>query len=157
MIHRIRIATGSDAAECVRLRGQTRQNAISPERLAAIGITAASWGADIDSGQLPGFVCVVDEAIVGYCFGDRDSGEVVVLALLPAFEGAGLGKALLRAVIELLTCFGHRRLFLGCATDPSARSFGFYRHLGWVPTGRLDAHHDEILELRIEADARAVR
>ena len=85
--------------------------------------------------------------MAGYCFGSSSSGEIVVLALLPAFENRGIGRELLRRVVERLRGFGHRRLFLGCASDPSVRSFGFYRHLGWRSTGRVDRHGDEELEL----------
>jgi len=86
--------------------------------------------------------------IVGYGFGDRDSGEVVVLALLPEAEGQGVGKALLARVTADLRQAGHARLHLGCSSDPACRSYGFYRHLGWRSTGSVDGHGDEILELR---------
>jgi len=83
----------------------------------------------------------------GYCFGARDSGEIVVLALHPAAEGHGLGKQLLQLVIEELRELGHRRLSLGCSADPQVRSYGFYRHLGWRSTGTFDDRGDELLEL----------
>jgi GNAT superfamily N-acetyltransferase len=135
-----------DAFECVRLRGQTRENAVSELRLRALGITAASWSHDIASGVLPGFVCRVEGTLVGYCFGDTRTGEVVVLAMLPAFEGQGLGSALLSRVVDLLRSHGHTRLFLGCSANPGVRSYGFYRHLGWRSTGRRDKLGDEELE-----------
>ena len=87
--------------------------------------------------------------LVGYCFGDRRSGEVVVLALLPAWEGQGLGARLLSLVVDGLRSEGFERLFLGCSADPASRSHGFYRHLGWRPTGERDGHGDEVLELRV--------
>ena len=128
------------------LRGLTRENAIPVERLAAMGITEASWAADVRSDALPGYVCCDAETIVGYCFGDKVSGEVVVLALLPAYEDRGVGRHLLALVVRHLAEAGHERLFLGCAADPATRSHGFYRHLGWVSTGTFDAAGDEILE-----------
>lgn len=140
-------ASFRDAPECVRLRGQTRENAVSEQRLGSLGITAESWGADIASGVLPGVVCRVDGALVGYCFGAADTGEVVVLALLPAFERQGLGRALLDRVVSLLRSHGHERLFLGCSANPASRSYGFYRHLGWRSTGHHDKLGDEELEL----------
>jgi GNAT superfamily N-acetyltransferase len=130
----------------VRIRGLTRENAISESRLRQMGITEASWASDIDDGSLPGVVALADEHIVGYCFGSRQTGEVVVLALLPEAEGRGLGRQLLGAVAEQLRGFGHRRLFLGCSSDPSCRAHGFYRHLGWRSTGALDRFGDEVLE-----------
>lgn len=148
-----RPAVPADAPACIALRGQTRQNAISTAELAAMGITVDGWAEGIRSGATPGHVALQGDTLAGYCFGDRDSGEVLVLALLPAFEGLGLGRDLLARVVQELTGLGHRRLFLGCSTDPVSRSHGFYRHLGWQPTGRLDGHGDEILALDLAAAA----
>ncbi len=151
-----RAAVALDAVDCVVIRGQTRQNAVSADRLAALGITADSWGRDIQAGRLPGHVCVVDGRTAGYCFGDATTGEVVVLALLPRFEGCGIGKRLLSLVVHELQARGHGRLFLGCAKDPATRSHGFYRHLGWRPTGQIDTNDDEVLELVLNAGGAAL-
>jgi len=144
-----RPAVPDDAPACITLRGRTRQNAVPADRLAAYGITADSWADGIRNGTTPGHVAWQGDVLVGYCFGDRDTGEVVVLALLPAFEGQGLGRDLLGRVVAQLAGLGWRRLFLGCSTDPASRSHGFYRHLGWQATGQLDGHGDEILELHL--------
>jgi len=142
-----RRAVPEDAAECVAVRGRTRENAVSEERLHALGITAESWGADIRSGRLPGHIaCDADGRIVGYCFGSRDEGEIVVLALLPDLEGRGIGRHLLALMMDELLALGRTRLFLGCSSDPASRSHGFYRHQGWRPTGKTDRYGDEELE-----------
>jgi len=130
------------------MRGQTRENAISAAGLASLGITAESWGQKIEADGLSGQVCTDNGRIVGYCFGDKDTGEIIVLALLPAYESRGIGKTLLSRVVEDLWSIGFKRLFLGCSKNPSHRSYGFYRHLGWRPTGAFDVHADEVLELR---------
>jgi GNAT superfamily N-acetyltransferase len=143
-----RPAVSADAAECVALRGRTRENAISAAALASMGITVKSWGDSIETGRLPGHLCADDDVIVGYCFGDKDTGEIAVLAVLPQYEGRGVGRVLLSKVVEDLWSLGHRRLFLGCSSDVSHRSYGFYRHLGWSPTGTFDTNGDEILEFR---------
>jgi GNAT superfamily N-acetyltransferase len=137
------------AAEYIRLRGLTRENAVSAGRLLAMGITAQSWARDIETRVLEGFIAQAGQQLAGYCFGNRQSGEVVVLALSPAFEGQGIGRQLLMRVVDRLRGHGHARLFLGCSTDPAVRSHGFYRHLGWRSTGTVDAHGDEVLELRV--------
>lgn len=142
-----RPAIPEDIPECVRLRGRTRENAVSAERLAELGITVASWAGDVQSGALQGFVGIVDGVIVGYCFGDVASGEIVVLALLPSHEGQGIGRHLLALTVDRLAAAGHARLFLGCSSDPTTRSHGFYRRLGWVSTGTTDHLGDEVLEL----------
>lgn len=134
------------AADYIRLRGLTRENAVSEDRLRSLGITRQTWADSIRSAVLQGFVARSHGEIVGYCFGDTHSGEVVVLAVLPAFEGQRIGQRLLARVVECLQSHGHTRLFLGCSADPAVRSYGFYRHLGWRSTGTFDAHGDERLE-----------
>ena len=116
----------------------------------SLGITVESWAADIRSGKLAGYVCTDMDSIVGYCFGAQETGEVVVLALLPAYEGRGLGKELLAMVASKLRSVGHTRLFLGCSRDPVSRSYGFYRHLGWRSAGVFDSHGDEVLEIHVQ-------
>jgi GNAT superfamily N-acetyltransferase len=144
-----RPAIPEDIPACLDLRGKTRENAISAERLAAMGITIESWTEDLRAGTLPGYVCTDQEAIAGYCFGEAATGEVVVLALLPAYEHWGVGRQLLGLVVEHLRLLGHHRLFLGCSADPRTRSHGFYRHLGWTSTGTFDRAGDEVLELHL--------
>lgn len=99
-------------------------------------------------GSLSGVTCDHEGELVGYCFGDLASGEVVVLALLPAYEGKGIGRKLLDLVVTQLHAKGHQKLFLGCSGDPQSRSYGFYRHLGWRATGAIDQYGDEVLEYR---------
>ena len=134
------------AAEYIELRGLTRENAITEDTLRSYGITAESWAQDIESGQIQGVIALSGANMVGYCFGDLKTGEVIVLAVLPSHECQGIGQRLLALIVEALKGQGHIRLFLGCAPDPSIRSYGFYRHLGWQSTGALDTHGDEILE-----------
>jgi ribosomal protein S18 acetylase RimI-like enzyme len=142
-----RRAVPSDIAACIELRGKTRENAVSVERLEKLGVTLASWSADVANDDLPGYVCLEDGQLVGYCFADKHTGEIVVLALLPAWEGRGIGRKLLEMSVTDLAKLGLQRLFLGCSSDPKVRSYGFYRHLGWKSTGTFDANDDEVLEL----------
>lgn len=141
-----RAAIPPDSPHCVELRGQTRQNAFSAEALAALGITAKTWAQGIESGANPGYVCLDGDRMVGMCFAERDSGEVLVVAVLPQYEGNGIGKELLERTLETLKRLGHVRSFLGCNPSPESRSHGFYRKLGWTSTGQRDSLGDEILE-----------
>jgi GNAT superfamily N-acetyltransferase len=143
-------AMASDAAEFVRLRGRTRENAVSETRLASFSITPGSWAEDVRTGLLAGFTAKRQGNLLGYCFGNTRTGEVVVLALLPEAEGHGIGRELLGRVVLALRERGHRRLFLGCSSNPNVRSYGFYRRLGWRSTGTIDSHEDEVLELNLE-------
>ena len=146
MTIQFRKAKPQDIAECIAIRGKTRENAISATRLAELGITLQSWSGQVESGELFGHLCEVNGQIVAYCFGASDTGEVVVLASLPEYENQGIGKQLLQKTMLDLQLLGHSRLFLGCSSDPQVRSHGFYRHLGWRPAGLIDHHGDEVLE-----------
>src|SRR5687768_794264 len=113
-----------------------------------MGITAASVAEGLAAGTLQGWVCSDDSRIVGFCMGDSERGEVGVLAVLPDYEGRGIGKALLSRVVDWLRMFDPPRIWLGAPRDPAARAYGFYRSLGWRPTGETDANGDEVLVLR---------
>ncbi len=143
----LRPASPLDIAACIDIRGRTRENAVPAGRLAELGITESSWSAQVRQGELLGFVAEDEDTLVGYCFGDVATGEIVVLALLPTHEGLGLGRRLLAMTVDGLKALGHSRLFLGCSDNPSHRSHGFYRRLGWRPTGERDGYGDEVLEL----------
>lgn len=142
----IRPALAADAAQCIALRAVTRDNSISVQDLESMGITVESWGQATADGTILGFVAEAEGSLQAYCFGDTGSGEILVLVVAAEADGRGLGRTLLARVVEQLRQQGHQRLFLGCSTDSSVRSHGFYRHLGWIPTGRLDDNGDEILE-----------
>ena len=146
MDYRYRLAAPDDAATCIIVRGKTRQNAFTVEQLEAIGVTAESWAQGIRDDSMPGYICLYRDLMVGYCFGERETGEIVVLAVLPEHEKQGVGKTLLRMVVNHFRNLGFKRLYLGCSTDATVRSYGFYRYLNWTPTGVLDSHGDEILE-----------
>ncbi len=93
-------------------------------------------------------MCMHDTRLVGFCTGDVRSGEILVLAVLPDYEGHGVGKRLLARVVDYLQKAGAKRIWLAASADPTVRAHGFYRALGWRPTGqRLADGDDEILEL----------
>ncbi|HET8529938.1 MAG TPA: GNAT family N-acetyltransferase [Methylomirabilota bacterium] len=73
--------------------------------------------------------------------------EVLVLAVLPEFEGRGIGKTLLSLAVGWLRSFGQTRIWLSASSDPETRAYGFYRSLSWRPVGKRDPSGDEILVL----------
>lgn len=95
--------------------------------------------------------------MVGYCFGASRTGEIVVLVALPSHEGRGIARHLLGLVNDALAQLGHKRLFLGCSSNPNVRSYGFYRHLGWRSTGEIDQYGDEVLEFHLPSPAGVAR
>ena len=142
----IREATESDMDSLFDIRARTRENAIPRAYLESIGITAESWTASIRSGDQRTWVCFDGATAVAFCGADATNGEVVVLAVLPDYEGRGIGKRLLGHAVDWLRSRGWRRLWLATNPDPNVRSHGFYRSQGWRPTGeRQERAGDEIL------------
>ncbi|WP_432720427.1 GNAT family N-acetyltransferase [Jeongeupia wiesaeckerbachi] len=143
----IRETRSNDLPALFALRAQTRENALSVEALASYGITPESSAAAMLSGAIKGWLCEIDGRIVGFASGDRDGGEMLVLAILPDFEGRGIGKALLDHVVAWLQSLGHARIWLVANPDPAVRAHGFYRRCGWVATGEL-INDEEVMEYR---------
>ena len=143
----IRKANKHDQDTCAEIRGLTRDNPISKEVLISYGITREAWDPKFDDGTYEGYVAEDSGEIVGYCFMDTKTAEIMVVALLPEYEGAGLGKKLLNKAGESLWSLGHQEIWLAAAPAPSMRAYGFYRHLGWISTGNYDQNGDEILKL----------
>ena len=143
----IRETRDEDIEACFEIRASTRENAISRDRLARMGITPISVAESLRSGLVKGWVCVDGPDIVGFCNADSVGGEVLVLAVLPAYEGNGVGKRLLSEAVDWLRSHGTSRIWLAASPDPSTRAHGFYRSQGWQPSGERQTHGDEILVL----------
>jgi ribosomal protein S18 acetylase RimI-like enzyme len=142
-----RKALVSDIERTFTVRGQTRQNPLSKDDLARYGITPESLAAGMASKAIDGWVCLDEADLVGFCNGDNTTGEVLVLAVLPAYEGKGIGKRLLSNVVQQLRALGFKVPWLAASPDSRIRAYGFYRGLGWRPTGRSLKNGDQILEL----------
>lgn len=138
----------NDVEALFDVRSKTRENPISRARLAEVGVTPVSMIEGLESGELCGWVCLSDSSVVGFCTGHIATGKVLVLAVLPAFEGQGIGKQLLGRVVEDLQQTGARLIWLSADSNSGIRAHGFYRQLGWVPSGEVLENGDEILELR---------
>ena len=143
-----RQAISSDLARCFEIRGSTQDNAFNKAELEAIGVTEESWAPLIENQMFVGNVATKDSTVIGFCFGDTKSGEILVLAVLAGHEGEGIGKKLLELTSNDLFAVGHSELWLAASATPIVRSYGFYRSVGWTPTSTYDANGDEILRRR---------
>jgi ribosomal protein S18 acetylase RimI-like enzyme len=141
----IRETREADLERLFDVRARTRENPVSREQLAAVGITPASSAAALRSGDQKGWVCLDGPNVIGFCSADGVGGEVIVLAVLPEYEGRGVGRRLLAHAVEWLRARGAGRVWLAASPDPAIRAHGFYRAQGWRPTGQRDGNGDEIL------------
>ncbi|WP_108125774.1 GNAT family N-acetyltransferase [Saccharospirillum mangrovi] len=148
MLVQYRKAQSADVDRLFFIRANTRDNPIPTEQLEPMGITPTSIRQGFEQEQLCGWVCLAGDVIVGFCNGDLNTGEVLVLALLPEFEGQGIGRQLLGHVVTELKQQGVNTIWLAADSNSEVRAHGFYRKLGWVPTGERLENGDEILILQ---------
>jgi GNAT superfamily N-acetyltransferase len=135
----------SDIEALFSVRARTRENPIAKEELASIGITPESIAKQMASGRVKGWVCLDSSTPVGFCNGDTETGEVLVLAVLPEYERRGIGTYLLSRVVEWLRSVDSNTIWLAASPDARVRAHGFYRSLGWQPNGKKQQNGDEIL------------
>ena len=135
-----------DGPALLAVRAATRENPFSSEALAAAGINPESLARDLNAGTLAGWLSQTVPAgeVVGFCLANVPDAELWVLAVLPDYEGRGIGRELLARTEALLWAAGHASAWLWTSTDHSLRSYGFYAAAGW----REEAERGERLYLR---------
>lgn len=127
------------------VRASTRQNPVSIPQLVEWGFTPDSVWGKYSKGEICGWVCEDKGEVVGFSSGDLITGEVIVLAVLPQYEGLKIGKRLLSLLIHSMHKQGWFSLWLSASPNPEIRAHGFYRANGWIPNGKVLENGDEIL------------
>ena len=126
----IRQALPSDIPRLMEIRGAVRENRLSdPGR-----VTMADYLWHID--HAPIHVWEDRGLIKGLSAGDPRDGSIWALFVDPAFEGQGIGQALIAVACTSLATAGHRVAKL--STDPGTRAERFYLRNGWRPDGYTD-------------------
>jgi GNAT superfamily N-acetyltransferase len=128
---KIRMIESKDLSEIIDVRAATHENSYSREALRELGITEEST-AEMLRTTHRGWLCEEEGRIVGFAIGDKKTGELWVIAVLPEFEGQGIGSQLLAAVEDWLRSLGWQELWLWTSADPRKRAFSFYLKHGWV-------------------------
>lgn len=107
---------------------------------------------EFSSGQIRAWECVCDSQVVGHCEADLVSGEILGLSVLPNYRDHGIGRKLLSMAVDCLRAAGANRIWLAAPADRATRAYGFYRAVGWVPSGEQSSDGSEVLELRSSCD-----
>lgn len=81
-----------------------------------------------------GWVCEVDERIVGFAIADPANCSIWALFVHPDCEGRGIGRELHDIAIQWLFGNGAARIWL--TTDPNTRAERFYKAAHWQYVGR---------------------
>jgi ribosomal protein S18 acetylase RimI-like enzyme len=128
---KFREITAGDVPALFHVRPRTRENALTLEQLQRLGINPQSVTESL--GQTTrGWLCDDAGRVVAFSMADRATGELLVIALLPEYEGRGVGGKLMALAEQWLAASGCRRAWLSTDLDTSLRAYGFYRKRGWT-------------------------
>jgi GNAT superfamily N-acetyltransferase len=136
----------SDIKDIIDIRVSTKENHFSMADLAQVGVTPESIAEWLED-SVKGWLCEISGKPVGFAMADSKTAEVLVVACYPEFEKKGIGRALMHIIQDWLWSFGHDEIWLWSDPDPCIRAYGFYRKLGYEPTG-VTKGKDEMLKLK---------
>jgi GNAT superfamily N-acetyltransferase len=80
-----------------------------------------------------GWVCEIEDHVVGFAIVDLRDKNVWALFIQPGFEGKGIGKKLHDDMLEWYFNQTNATIWLG--TSPNTRAERFYRTAGWKEVG----------------------
>jgi GNAT superfamily N-acetyltransferase len=80
-----------------------------------------------------GWVCIIDEVIVGFSYASVIEKNIWALFVHPNFEAKGIGKKLHDMMLNWY--FSQTRENVWLSTAPGTRAEQFYRSAGWQATG----------------------
>lgn len=83
-----------------------------------------------------GWVCEVDNTIVGFSIVDLKENNIWALFVKPEFEKKGIGKELYTRMMDWY--FDQTKTPVWLGTAPNTRAEMFYEKLGWVKTGTVN-------------------
>ncbi|GLU55782.1 GNAT family N-acetyltransferase [Dyadobacter frigoris] len=81
-----------------------------------------------------GWVCEVDNDIVGFAIADLQENNIWALFLKPEFEKQGIGRQLHDMMLDWY--FSKKTDAVWLSTTPGTRADHFYRKSGWTETGK---------------------
>lgn len=122
--------TARDVDALFEIRVATRENALSMRELENLGITPESVTHMLGDTHR-GWLAETEGRPVGFAMGNRETGEMWVIAVLPEHEGTGVGGRLLGLVERWLASQGWKETWLTTDMDETLRAYGFYLSRGW--------------------------
>ena len=80
-----------------------------------------------------GWVCEIDNQIIGFSIVDLEANNIWALFLRPEFEKKGIGRKLHQIMLDWY--FEQTRSNVWLGTSPRTRAEAFYRKAGWAEVG----------------------
>lgn len=123
-----------DLPEMTRIRTSVRENHMSVEEMAAVGITPASV-IEMMATTSRCWIASVDGQPAGFSIAIAPKATVFALFVHPQFEGHGIGARLLAEAEAWLFGQGCDEIWLDTGATPEIRAHGFYLRQGWRVKG----------------------
>ena len=121
----------TDIPALIDLRTKTDENRLTLEELLSLGINEETVQEKLNT-TYKGWLCEIEGKIVGFAIGDKQTGEMWVIAVLPEYIKQGIGGKLLSLVEEWLFSQGCERIWLTTDIDTKLRAYSFYLNNGWL-------------------------
>ncbi len=123
-----REATIEDVLQLQLIRHSVKENVLSNPALVPDEDVV-----DYISRRGKGWVCEMDEAVVGFAIADLHDHNIWALFIHPDYEKMGIGKHLHQLMLDWYFSQTSQPVWLG--TSPGTRAEGFYKAAGWRQTG----------------------
>lgn len=136
-----REAVPADIQQMQVVRNAVRENVLSDPKL----VTDAQY-LEFLSGKGKGWVCVVDDILIGFAIADLEKNNIWALFVHPAFERQGIGKKLHQLMLDWYFSMTSKTVWL--STAPHSRAAQFYMQQGWACVGNTKQ-----VELKFEITA----
>jgi GNAT superfamily N-acetyltransferase len=130
---KIREAQSLDIETLFEIRTSVKENYQSRSEIAQLGITPETV-AEMLQTDCCAWVAEIDGKPIGFSIANATERTIFGLFVLPDFEGLGAGRRLIQKAEAWLWQQGHQEIWLLTENNPKLRAYGFYLHLGWIPT-----------------------
>ena len=124
----IRDAAEEDIPAIFEVRTSVRENHLSVEQMAEMGITNETIRQFLHKEPCI-WLAVHGEHIVGFSMGDAADACLFAAFVRPEWQGQGIGSRLMERAEAFLF---ERNSSIWLHTDGSSRAAGFYERLGWT-------------------------
>ena len=112
---------------------QMVRNAVTENTLSDPALVSDEDVADYITRRGKGWVCEVDNIIVGFAIADLEDNNVWALFIQPGFDKKGIGRKLHDDMLNWY--FQQTDITIWLGTGPGTRAEQFYRKAGWNETG----------------------
>lgn len=123
-----RIASIDDIPQIQVVRHAVKENRLSNPAL----VTDADC-AEFITERGKGWVCVVEDRIVGFAIADLRGRNIWALFIDPEYERRGIGRCLHDMMLDWYFSQTSDDVWLG--TSPATRAHAFYQKAGWLEIG----------------------